>query len=102
MGLLEMQRAEFEIKNQNLGSRFRADDVVRRLESVNGGIATHEADHGSFDRGGKAKMTYYFEIQAWRVESGARRDNHMRDPLPFFQGQSELVQRAVRQLWGKL
>jgi hypothetical protein len=51
-GLSKMQRAKFQIKDQNAGVRFRTDDVARKLERVNRRIAAHEANDCSLDRSG--------------------------------------------------
>src|ERR1039457_4918096 len=71
MSFLKMQSAELQVQNQNGGVRFRANNMMRRLESVYGGVASHEADHGSFHRRRKSEMVYDLEIQPRRVEPRA-------------------------------
>ena len=43
-------------------------------------------------------MAYYFEVQAWRVKSGAGRYNDMRYALAFLFRKGEPIQSALRQL----
>ena len=68
MRLLKMQRAEFKIQDQTRGFGHGADDVMRRLERVDGGVTAHEADHGAFDGRVEAEM-----VDAPRSPDPARR-----------------------------
>src|SRR5262245_572232 len=69
--ILEMQRAELEIHDQDSCLRIGADDVARKFQRVDRGIAAHEADDGALDRAGEAAALHEFEIEARRGEAGA-------------------------------
>ena len=47
--LLHVQGTKLQIQDQHLRIRFGSHDMVRGLESIDGRVATHKADHGSFD-----------------------------------------------------
>src|SRR5262245_49335640 len=69
--ILEMQRAELEIHDQDSCLRIGADDVARKFQRVDRGIAAHEADDGALDRAGEAAALEEFEIETRRGEAGA-------------------------------
>jgi hypothetical protein len=46
-----MERAEFQIDHQDPGAWLGPDDVMRNLQSVDGGGAAHEPYHGALDGG---------------------------------------------------
>jgi hypothetical protein len=49
MSLLKVEGAQFKVENKDSGIGLGADNVMGRLESVDGRVTAHEADHGSFD-----------------------------------------------------
>src|ERR1039457_1546191 len=49
ISFLKMQRTELKVQYQNCGFWHRANDVMCRLERVDCRVASHEADHGTFD-----------------------------------------------------
>src|SRR5262245_41986011 len=69
--ILEMQRAELEIHDQDSRLRIGADDVARELQRVDRGIAAHKADDRALNRAGKAAALHEFEIETRRGEAGA-------------------------------
>ena len=79
VGLLKVERAEFEVEDEHLCLGFGADDVMRGFERIDGGVAAHEADHGALDGGREAEMADDFEVQAGRVEASARGDDDVGD-----------------------
>ena len=83
VGLLEVERAEFEIEDDDTGLGLGADDVVGGFEGVDGGVAAHEADHGAFDGGIEAEVVDDFKVEAGRIEAGAGGDDHMGDGVAF-------------------
>src|SRR5579863_3437115 len=101
LSLLQVERAEFEIENEDGGVGSGSDDMARGLERIHGGIAAHEADHGALDRGAQAEMMDDVEVEARRVESGARSDDDVRDAAALIAGDGQLVERAARELRGK-
>src|SRR5262245_2667987 len=69
--ILEMQRAKLEIHDQDSRLRVGANDVPRKLQRVDRGIAAHEADDGALDRAGETAAFHEFEIETGRGEAGA-------------------------------
>ena len=81
--LLKMQRAELQIQQQHTRLGLRANNVVRRLQRIDGRIAAHEADHGPLHRRVQSEMIHHFKIKSRRIEPGARSHDHMRHRAPF-------------------
>src|SRR5262245_43252035 len=68
--ILKMQSAKLEIHDQDSRLRIGADDVARKLQRVDRGVAAHEADDGALHRAGKATALHEFEIETGRGEAG--------------------------------
>jgi hypothetical protein len=77
--LLQMQGAEFQVHDQNLRVGFRAHDVARKLEGIEGRVAAHEGDHAALDRRTKPKDGCDLHIQPRRIEAGAGGHNQVGD-----------------------
>jgi hypothetical protein len=78
-----MQARQFKVDHQNLGIGFRADDVTREPERVDGREAAHEAHDGALDRRGKARVLHDVEVEPRCCEARAAHDDQMRDPRPL-------------------
>jgi hypothetical protein len=81
--LLQVQRAEFEVEQQDFGCGLRTHDVARLLEAVDRRVTAHEADHRALDRGVEMQMIEDVEVEARRVQARAARDQHVRDAAAF-------------------
>src|ERR1700737_3832546 len=57
-----MQGAKLEVDDKHSRGRLGANDVASELERIDGGIAAHESDHGTFDRARKPEALDEFEI----------------------------------------
>src|SRR5262245_20580689 len=94
--ILEMQRAKLEIHDQDSRLWIGANDVARKLQRVDRGIAAHEADDRALDRAGEAAALDEFEIEARRGEAGAAGYQQVREAFapvaefePFDGGRGE-------------
>ena len=99
--LLEVERAEFEIEDDDAGAGFGADDVVSGFEGVDGGVAAHEADEGSFDGGVETEVIDDLKVEAGGVEAGAGSDDDVGDGVAFRLRKGEVVKGFAGQLGGE-
>src|SRR5258707_9923396 len=76
-----MQGAKLEVDNKHSRGSLGANDVVRELERIHGGIAAHESDHGTFDRARKPAALDEFEIEAGRGKASATGYKQMGDAV---------------------
>src|SRR3954452_11744776 len=91
-----MQGAKLEVDNKHSRGSLGANDVVRELERIDGGIATHESDHGTFDRARKPAALEQFEIEAGRGETGATGYQQMGDAVTL-RSELQTIDRGLRQ-----
>src|ERR1700738_218594 len=100
LGFLHVQGAEFEVEDEDTRLGRGADDVVRGLEGVDGGVTAHEADHGALDGGVEAEVPHHVEVEAGSVEAGAGGDEDVADGAAFLRREGEAIERALGQARG--
>ena len=72
--------------------------MARGFESVDGGVAAHEADHGALDGGIEAEVVDDVEVEAGRVEAGAGGDDDVGDAAALVCGEGEIIQGVLCEL----
>jgi hypothetical protein len=82
--LLQVEGAELEIDHQNLRGRLGANDVMRSLQGVDGGRASHEPDHRAFDGGIQSQAFHELLIEPRCGEAGAGCHHHVSDGRALF------------------
>jgi hypothetical protein len=93
-----VKRAEFDARNQNPGVGLGANNMPSELKRVDGGIASHEPDHGPFNRRFKFAKSNDFEIDSRRSKPGAGGDDQVGDFLASPLGDKP-IDRLRGQAW---
>src|SRR6476620_7164198 len=91
-----MQGAKLDVDNKHSRGSLGANDVVRELQRIHGGLTPHESYHGTFDRARKPAALDKFEIDAGRGEAGATGYQQMGDAVAL-RSELQTIDRGLRQ-----
>src|SRR6478736_5287147 len=91
-----MQGAKLEVDNKHSRGSLGANDVARDLERIDGGIAAHASDHGTFDRARKPAALDEVKIEAGRGETRAAGYQQVGDAFAL-RSELQAIDRGLRQ-----